>query len=94
VNHRKQTLKTPKDLAPETSEGGISCPCIKVCISTTSYEKFSKDLAYICCPSYHPKMSPLGKGIHLGYFICIKTQRMEAFRHLCSLLNKMPCQKS
>lgn len=43
-NQAKETQKTPQqDLAPRTSENGISCPCIKVCVFSTYCEKFSKD---------------------------------------------------
>lgn len=64
---------------PDASQDGISCPCIKVCVSYAYCEKFSKDFGYICLSPSHNKMTPLERGLHLGYSICIKTHHKKTF---------------
>lgn len=80
-------IKKKKQQDPDASQDGISCPCIKVCVSYAYCEKLSKDFGYICLSPSHNKMTPLEKGLYLGYSICIKTHHKKT---LVNPVDRMP----
>lgn len=59
--------------------------------SHTYCEKLSKDFGYTSLPLSHNKITPLEKGLYLGYSSSIKTQHKEA---PVNPVDRIPGQKS
>lgn len=59
--------------------------------SHTYCEKLSKDFGYTSLPPSHKKMTPLEKGLYLGYSSSIKTQHKKA---PVNPVDRIPSQKS
>lgn len=79
-SHRRGNQeKNHQDLFSDVSQDGISCPCIKVCVSYTYCKKLSQDFGYICLlPSHNKMREDLEKLLYSGYSICIKIHQEKA----------------